>query len=399
MTPTATFADRSARIFDNIVIGAGQAGLSAAHFLRRAGMVAGEDFLVLDSNDGPGGAWRHRWDSLTLGRAHGIYDLPRMELGVPDPREPAREVVKRYYGAYEAANELHVQRPVLVKNVTYAEGLFTLDTSIGTLQTRTIINATGTWESPYVPYYPGIDKFQGEQLHTKNFRAATDFAGRRVLIVGAGTSALQFVQDLAENGVETVLTTRRPIQWTHRNFDTNWGLDVENSVGQRVQAGLAPLSVSAATGVGLTEDYVPDIAAGLLVSRGRLIRLTASGAVLNGPGPTGADIPDQGAANEYLRPENLPPLPGHATADGLWEVPVDVVLWATGFRANIRHLAGLQLREPEGGILLANDNSRAVRQPGLFMAGYGASASTLGATRAGRRAANGVAQYLQPALA
>lgn len=385
-------------VFKAIVIGAGQAGLSAAHHLRRADLIAGEDFLVLDSNSGPGGAWRHRWDSLTFGRAHAIHDLPRMKLGVPDPKEPAREVVKRYYGTYEDVNQLRVLRPVRVENVTFAADIFTVHTSQGPFSARTIINATGTWESPYVPFYPGIAEFQGHQLHTKNYRAATDFSGQRVLVVGGGTSALQFLQDLDRAGVETVLATRRTLQWTKQSFNDEWGLNVEREVAKRVQAGLQTLSVSAVTGIGLTSYYIPDIRAGLLISRGELVRFTASGAVLNGPGPTGADFPDQGRGNSYVEPVNIRVLPGHATSDGYWETPIDTVLWATGFRANIRHLAGLGLREPEGGILLAKDNSRAVKQPGLFMAGYGSSASTLGATRAGRRAAKGVERYLEGVL-
>lgn len=394
MTPPLNSAFQRDRVLAAVVIGGGQAGLSAAFHLRRRGMVAGADFVVLDSNAGPGGAWRHRWDSLTFGRAHAIHDLPGLPLGVPDPTEPAREVVARYFGEYERANELRVVRPVAVRNVQFADGVFVVETSRGVLRARTLINATGTWESPYVPYYPGIDQFRGPQLHTKNYRAAADFAGKRVLVVGGGTSALQFLQDLSASGVETVLTTRRTLQWTRQTFDDEWGLNVERSVARRVQAGLAPLSVSAVTGVGLTHDYVPDITAGLLISRGKLVRLTADGAVLDGPGPQGVAVPDQGLANDYVRDENIAPLPGHATADGFWEVPVDAVLWATGFRANVRHLAGLELREAGGGIQLGKDNSTAVKQPGLFMAGYGSSASTLGATRAGRRAALGVTRYL-----
>ena len=66
---------------DVVVIGAGQAGLASAHELRRRGMGR---FVVLDTGAGPGGAWRERWDSLTLGRAHGIADLP-FDLS-PGPR-------------------------------------------------------------------------------------------------------------------------------------------------------------------------------------------------------------------------------------------------------------------------------------------------------------------------
>ena len=81
---------------DVVVIGAGQAGLSAAYHLVKAGLRPHEDFVVLDANPGPGGAWRHRWPSLTFGTAHGIHDLPGLPLGTPDPAEPASSVVTRY---------------------------------------------------------------------------------------------------------------------------------------------------------------------------------------------------------------------------------------------------------------------------------------------------------------
>src|SRR3954462_4878785 len=74
---------------DVVVIGAGQAGLSAAYHLRRRGLAPYRHFVVLDANGGPGGAWQHRWPSLTLGRAHRVYDLPGLPLDDPDPPGPA----------------------------------------------------------------------------------------------------------------------------------------------------------------------------------------------------------------------------------------------------------------------------------------------------------------------
>lgn len=75
---------------------------------------------------------------------------------------------------------------------------------------------------------------------------------------------------------------------------------------------------------------------------------------------------------------------GVRLADGR-EVAADVILWATRFRASIDHLSPLRLREPGGGIRV--DGIRVLKEPRLFLVGYGASASTLGATRAGRDAA------------
>jgi len=398
-------------LLDAVVIGAGQAGLSAAGQLLRKQVEPGRGFVVLDANDGPGGAWRHRWDSLTFDAAHGIHDLPGMPLGTPDPREPASRVVSRYYGAYEQQLELPVIRPVDVLSVDHRQGVFTVAAADGrTWHARAVINATGTWDSPYVPYYPGIAEFTGRQLHTRGFTAAEDFAGRRVLVVGGGTSALQFLLQLHEAGAATVWTTRRAPDWTDRFFDVSWGVDVEDSVSARTTMGLPPLSVVAATGLPVTGQYLAGIAAGVLVSRGPLRRITPGGAVLDGPGPDGGRVPAQGdVADRLLAPggaasgglERVPGLPGRActavsSEDPLttWETPVDTILWATGFRASLDHLSPLHVRERGGGVRMDRDGVTVAKMPGLFLVGYGASASTIGATRAGRRAAVQAAAYL-----
>ena len=67
------------------------------------------------------------------------------------------------------------------------------------------------------------------------------------------------------------------------------------------------------------------------------------------------------------------------------EISADAILWATGFRAALGHLAPLRLREPGGGITM--DGTAVVKDPRVQLVGYGPSASTLGATRAGRVAA------------
>ncbi|WEG08746.1 FAD-dependent oxidoreductase [Microbacterium horticulturae] len=366
------------------VIGAGQAGLSAAYYLAARGLEPWREFVVVDANEGPGGAWRHRWDSLTLDRAHAIHPLPGAPLETRDPTEPANRVVPRYFGDYERRFALPVLRPVSVTSLTHDESGFTVHTGRGPLAAASIISATGTWDSPYLPHYPGIERFAGRQLHTHDYRSAEEFRGQRVLIVGGGTSAVQAVQELYAHGAEPVWSTRRAPQWTRRAFDAEWGLSVEKSVAARTRQGLAPLSVSAATGLPLNELYAPDITAGLLVSRGPIVRFTERGVVLDGPGPDGAGKPDQGEADALVGA--TAPLPGRAVDDG-WDTPIDTVLWATGFRAHIPHLRGLGTRERSGGVVMADDGVTVVKLPGLFLAGYGASASTLGATRAGRKAA------------
>ncbi|HSX98531.1 MAG TPA: pyridine nucleotide-disulfide oxidoreductase, partial [Streptomyces sp.] len=80
-------------------------------------------------------------------------------------------------------------------------------------------------------------------------------------------------------------------------------------------------------------------------------------------------------------------------------VDADVILWATGFRAAVDHLAPLRLREPGGGIRI--DGTRAIADPRVHLSGYGPSASTIGANRAGRAAVRDIRRLLasEPAAA
>ncbi|WP_218118458.1 NAD(P)-binding protein [Tessaracoccus oleiagri] len=134
-----------------VVIGAGQAGLAASHELLTRGLRPWHDFVVLDANDAPGGAWRHRWDSLTLGKAHGIASLPGLPFGKADETVPASVVVADYYGDYERKFGLPVVRPAPVTRVTSPDGprrgplrVEYEHEGARVLTTDVLLNATGT---------------------------------------------------------------------------------------------------------------------------------------------------------------------------------------------------------------------------------------------------------------
>ena len=95
-----------------VVVGAGQAGLSSAYHLRRAGLEPDRDFVVLDHSPAPGGAWQFRWPSLTYGKVHGMHALPGMELTDADALRPSSEVIGAYFDRYERTFDLRVRRPL-----------------------------------------------------------------------------------------------------------------------------------------------------------------------------------------------------------------------------------------------------------------------------------------------
>lgn len=351
MTPTD--ADTSV-----VVIGAGQAGLSVSYYLQRLGLDAGNDFVVLDRGPGTGGAWQHRWQALRLGSAHRINDLPGMDaLGLSfedgDRSLPAKEVVADFYQQYEEFYGFQVVRPASVFSVENS-GLhlavsFTDDHGTQTVTTDAVVNATGTWGSPFFPWYPGRDSFAGRHVHTTDYGAASDFAGQNVIVVGGGTSAIGFLLELDNVAATTTWVTRRPIEFLE---DGELNLEARSSAvamqDEAARQGRALPSIVSGTGVPRTRRIQAGIERGLLV-----------------PKPMFSSIEPDGVRWD----------------DGTFQ-PADAIIWATGFRPELRHLAPLKLREKEGGVTVAGGASW--KDPRIFFAGYGPQASTIGANRAGR---------------
>lgn len=349
-------------MLSTVVLGAGQAGLSTAFHLQRLGLAPGEDFWVLDADAAPGGAWQHRWDTLTMADVHGIAALPDQPVPPFSGHRPANLVVPTYFADYERRHRLPVLRPVVVDRVEPAADLLRARAGERSWLTRTLVNATGTWRRPFVPHYPGAAVFAGTQLHTADYRGPEQFAGQHVVVVGGGASAVQLLAEISAVA-STTWVTRQPPVWRDTDFTPDAGRAAVALVEDRVRRGLPPASVVSVTGLALRAQEQPARERGVYERQPMFARLT----------PTGL-----------------------AWADGR-EQRADAVLWATGFRPDVAHLAPLRLRSPAGGIQL--DGTTAVADPRVQLVGYGPSASTIGANRAGRTAARAVLASLQRAAA
>ena len=341
-----------------VVIGAGQAGLSSAYHLKKRGLAANRGFVVLDQSPQPGGAWQFRWPSLTLSTVNRIHDLPGLRFSdavdTGTGSVQASIAVPRYFAAYEEAFDLPVYRPVEVRVVCDRGEWFHVETDGIAIHTRGIINATGTWEAPYIPEYPGAERFRGRQLHTRDYRTAEEFAGQHVVIVGGGISAIQLLDEISRVTTTTWVTRKAP-EFRSGPFDEEAGRAAVAMVEERVRRGLPPASVVSVTGIPVT----PAIDA--MRARGALDRLPMFSEITEG----GVRWPD-GVAIE-----------------------ADVILWCTGFRSSLDHLAPLMLRETGGGITMTGRLATQVaKEPRIHLVGYGPSASTIGANRAGGAAAS-----------
>jgi len=353
---------------DAVVIGAGQAGLAVAYHLARRGMVPGTDLVVVDRGPRSGGAWQYRWESLRLGDAHRIHDLPGMRdtglsLASAPTHRPARDVVPEYYAAFEDHYRLAVKRPATVSRVTASARGFLVefqDTSLTPLDTRILVNATGTWHRPRVPTVPGRDLFEGSQVTTPQFQAAADFAGWRVAVVGGGTSALGFLDELYGHAQALHWYTRRPPQWLQvtDTLPQELGVRAVSLQDEAAQQGRPLPSIVSTTGLPWTARVARLERRGLLDRRPMFTRMHRDGVV---------------------------------NADGT-STQIDAILWATGFEADLGHLDGLPTDSTHGAPVVTG--GRVEGWPGLFLAGYGPQASTISSNRAGRTMAETIVEQL-----
>ncbi|GGT44588.1 hypothetical protein GCM10010207_51150 [Streptomyces atratus] len=195
-------------VSDVVVIGGGQAGLAAGYCLRRKKL----DFVILDAQSTPGGAWQHIWDSLHLFSPAAFSSLPGRLMPTQTGEEyPDAGHVLEYLTDYERSYGLPIHRPVRVRAVRRNGKRLRVETDTGGWSARAVVSATGTWWRPFLSAVPGQEVFTGRRLHTTNYRRPSDFAGQRVVVVDGGDSGAQIASDLAiHDGIDLTWVTRRP---------------------------------------------------------------------------------------------------------------------------------------------------------------------------------------------
>jgi len=160
----------------------------------------------------------------------------------------------------------------------------------------------------------------------------------------------------------TTWVTRRPPDFRDYTFNPELGRGAVALVEERVRMGLPPKSVVSVTGLPI--------------------------------GPALMGMLEQGTVERRPMFDEITPT-GVRWADGT-SLDADVIFWNTGFRHSLDHLDPLQLKNEKGGIEMSGKLATQVaKDPAIHLTGYGPSASTIGANRAGRAAARELIQYLQ----
>ncbi|MFD1275828.1 ArsO family NAD(P)H-dependent flavin-containing monooxygenase [Streptomyces kaempferi] len=343
-----------------VVIGGGQAGLAAGYHLRRLGI----EFVILDAQATPGGAWQRTWESLHLFSPTAYSSLPgRFMPPQPGQVYPDAGHVVEYLTGYEKRYELPVERPVRVTGVHRDGPFLRVAADSGTWQARAVISATGTWWRPFLPAVPGRSAFAGRQMHTVEYRSPDDLRGRQVMVVGGGNSGAQIAADLAYDA-QLTWVTQRPPRFLADDVDGRALFDAATARRRALDSGRTDTGGVASLGDIVAVPPVREARdRGLLKARPMFSRLI--------PG-------------------------GVEWADGT-HADADAIIWCTGFRPALSHLAPLRLRSRRGHI--AVDGTKAEGEPRLYLLGYGdwtgpASATLIGIGRPARDTARQIAELV-----
>lgn len=197
------------------VIGAGPAGLATAALLRRSGIRA----VVFDRSDGVGSSWAARYDSLRLNTVRWMSDLPGLRMGRSLGRWVGRDDIVAYLERYAAHHRLDlvlgghgeitsVERTGRTDPDADDEPGWSVSGPWGTRRVHAVVVATGHSLEPTWPHWPSAATFPGRLLHAVDYRRPADHVGRRVVVVGAGSSGGEICVDLAGAGIDVTWAVR-----------------------------------------------------------------------------------------------------------------------------------------------------------------------------------------------
>lgn len=336
------------KVYDVVIIGGGQAGLSVAYFLRRSQL----NYLILDEQKQAGGSWLNTWDSLKLFSPTEFSSLSGWAMPKSEEEYPSKVEFINYLSAYESRYAFPIQRETEVLQVEKENELFKITTTKGLFYSKTLVSATGTARNPFIPDYLNKNIFSGVQIHSVNYKKPLDFKDKKVLVVGGGNSGAQILAELSKVAITSWVTVKEP-SFLPDDIDGRYLFNeaTERFLGKTTE--------------NRKEDYSVSLSNIVMVES---VKEARSRNVLNAVRPF----------KEFY--EN-----GVIWEDGKKE-QFDAVIWCTGFKSNLSHLDALNLFEDKK---IATNATRSIKDPNLWLVGYGnwtgfASATVYGVGKTAR---------------
>jgi NADPH-dependent 2,4-dienoyl-CoA reductase/sulfur reductase-like enzyme len=364
-----------------VIVGAGPAGIATAISLQDRGVRP----LLVDRAGEIASSWRTRYDRLKLNTGRQFSHLPGRRYPKGTPTFPTRDQVIEHLDRHTRGVAIALRFNTAVNRIEQRPGGWRLHTSSGDIDARHAVVATGMMHTPSVPVWPG--EFTGEVLHSSEYRNPVPYEGRRVLVVGSGSSGMEIAHDLATGGVANVwMAVRTP----------------PNIILRGGPAGLPGDVIS------LPLYHAPKRLADAISRRAR-------SRFIGDLSDFGLPVPTEGPFTLLARTNHVPSLVDpdviNAIRDGSIEVVAtvdafdddgvrlvdgrrldpDVVVCATGYLTGLEPLVGhLGVLDDRGKPRISGDNPAA---PGLWFIGFTARPSLIGFVgRQSRRLAKKIAK-------
>jgi hypothetical protein len=210
LTEQRAFEDRDPAV---IVVGGGQAGLSIAARLHQLGV----DTLIVDRHGRVGDNWRKRYHSLTLHNEVHVNHLPYMPFPPTFPTYIPKDKLANWFESYVEAMELNFWTGTGLQSASYDDAKKQWDVTLRhadgrerIMHPRHLIFATGVSSIPTMPDLPGLRDFTGTKVHSGSFENAERWRGKKVLVLGSGTSGHDVAQELTAHGAHVTMIQRSP---------------------------------------------------------------------------------------------------------------------------------------------------------------------------------------------
>lgn len=344
------------------VIGGGPGGLAAAAALRSRGVRA----VVLEKAESVADSWRRHYDRLHLHTTRRLSALPGLAIPRAYGRWVSRADLVRYLERYVDHHELEIVTGVEVNRVDRApdgRGWVLHATGGRELGGSAVVVATGYNHTPRLPDWPGRADWSGELLHASAYRDAAPYAGRDVLVVGAGNTGAEIAVDLAEGGAARVRFAVRTVPHIVRRSTAGWAAQRSGIACRRLPVGVVDRLARR-----IARMSVPDLSAqGLPRPTTGLYSRVRQGAI---------PVQDVGLIDAVLHGRVTPVAalesfePGKvALADGTHITP-DTVIAATGYDRALEPLVGhLGVLDARGRPTVHGARTPAAA-PGLFFTGF-----------------------------
>jgi indole-3-pyruvate monooxygenase len=190
-----------------VIVGASAAGLAVAAGLTRRRV----PFVLLEQHPHVAHAWRNHYQRLHLHTPRGRSGLPGFAMPSSYPRYPSRQQVVDYLEAYRAHFSIEPRYGRTVTAIVRRGGGWSVSAGEDHFTTGNVVVATGYSRVPFRPSWPDQGLCQSTILHSSQYRSGADFRGKRVLVIGFGNSGGEIAIDLVEQGADTSISVRGPV--------------------------------------------------------------------------------------------------------------------------------------------------------------------------------------------